>query len=214
VNPTTVVNPWLSIPLAEYEAHMTLPDIAQGPALASELASLVGRHRPSSLALLGCSGGNGLERLDPAVTTRVVALDVNPAYVAIAARRHARSFDRFEPVVCDLAAAREAPFAEVDLVFAGLLLEYVPLATALRFVRSALRREGVFGCVLQVDSKSTGLVSPSPYTSLAVLSGYMSLVTPEEVEREAATSRLRITTMGRLRMPNGKELVTQSYLAE
>jgi len=38
-------------------------------------------HAPSSVAMLGCAGGNGLERVDPGVTTRVVAVDIHLSYL-------------------------------------------------------------------------------------------------------------------------------------
>jgi hypothetical protein len=78
-------SPWLSIPLADYERHMALPQVGQAAALASEFERLLREHRPAAVALLGCAGGNGLERVDPATTQRVVAPDLNPGYVAGAA---------------------------------------------------------------------------------------------------------------------------------
>jgi hypothetical protein len=51
-----VASPWLDIPLAEYEGHMALPEIAQARMLADELESAVRQHAPSSVAIIGCSG--------------------------------------------------------------------------------------------------------------------------------------------------------------
>jgi hypothetical protein len=56
-------NPWLDIPLEDYEGHMALPEIVQAQLLADELESAVHSHAPSSVAIVGCSGGNGVERL-------------------------------------------------------------------------------------------------------------------------------------------------------
>ena len=58
-----VASPWLDIPLADYEGHMALPEIAQARMLADELESAVRQHAPSSVAIIGCSGGNGFVRL-------------------------------------------------------------------------------------------------------------------------------------------------------
>ncbi len=206
-------NPWLSIPLADYEGHMSLPAVAQAPALASELESLLRQHRPASVAVLGCSGGNGLERVDPAVTRRVVALDINPTYVDAASSRFGRSFAVFEPIVCDVAMAEAAPFPPVELLFAGLLLEYLPLVPALRFIRSGLERGGIFGCVVQQESESLDRVSPSPYASLSLLSSYMKLLSPQDVVRAAESCGLRAVRERVLQMPNGKVLVSQVYEA-
>ncbi len=206
-----ILNPWLSIPLDDYEAHMSLPEVAQAQALASELEALPRRHRPSSMALAGCAGGNGLERVDAEITRRVVALDINPAFVATTQSRFGGSFARFEPIVCDIAATETAPFRPVELIFAGLLLEYVPLEPALRFIRSGLESGGIFGCVVQQESESLSRVSPSPFKSLEPLTDHMRMLTPEEVVAAAARTDLRLLGSHTLEMPNGKVLVSQAY---
>jgi hypothetical protein len=53
-----IASPWLDIPLADYEGHMALPEIAQARMLAGELERAVRQHTPSSVAIIGCSGGN------------------------------------------------------------------------------------------------------------------------------------------------------------
>lgn len=199
---------WLSISLDDYEAHMALPEIAQSQALASEVGALVERYRPASFALLGCAGGNGLDRIDPAVTRRVVAVDINPAFVLTAQQRFGARFESFEPHVCDVSAGTSAPFEPVDVVFAGLLFEYVPLLPALGFIRSALVAGGILGAVLQRPCDSMPEVSPSPYRSLECLASEMRLVAPEELT--AAASRVGLVTLASRdsRMPNGKILAT------
>ena len=53
------MNPWLALPLGDYKGHM---------------------RSPASVAILGIAGGNGLEHVDPSVTSRGVGLDLNPQY--------------------------------------------------------------------------------------------------------------------------------------
>ena len=60
------MNPWLTIPLEDYEAHMSLPAVNQAALMADILACVCDTYRPASLALLGCAGGLGLDRVDPA----------------------------------------------------------------------------------------------------------------------------------------------------
>ena len=54
-------NPWLTIPLADYEAHMALPQVGQARLLADLFAAELRVGSPSSVAVLGCAGGNGFE---------------------------------------------------------------------------------------------------------------------------------------------------------
>lgn len=204
-------NVWLSIPLSDYEAHMALPNVAQSACLASELRAILNRYRPASMALLGCAGGNGLETVDPAVTTRVVAVDINPAFVATTRERFAGRFQRFEPFVCDISADQPVPFEPVDLVFAGLLLEYVPLRSAFTFFRAALVKQGVLAVVIQRASKRFPKVSTSPYVSLEAIAPHMHLVEPDAVTRQAASFDLALSFTRHATMPNGKILTTQVF---
>ncbi|HEY1217163.1 MAG TPA: hypothetical protein VGE93_26340, partial [Bryobacteraceae bacterium] len=71
-------NPWLEIPLADYEAHMALPSIGQSRLIADQLEALVRSFRPHSIGIIGCAGGNGLERLAGTSVSRMVGVDLNP----------------------------------------------------------------------------------------------------------------------------------------
>lgn len=55
-------NPWLSIPLAEYEGHMGA--VKQLGALSELFTRALEVCVPDSVAVLGIAGGNGLECLD------------------------------------------------------------------------------------------------------------------------------------------------------
>jgi len=82
-------NPWLDIPLQDYEGHMSLPSVGQAQMLANQLGLLIERHAPRSAAIIGCAGGNGIDRIGPGQLERLVALDINPAYVEAVGTRYA-----------------------------------------------------------------------------------------------------------------------------
>ena len=74
-------NPWLTVPLSEYEQHMSSVEVQQLGALSDLFAEVIGRCRPLSVAVLGIAGGNGLDHIDSSITARVVGLDLNPLYL-------------------------------------------------------------------------------------------------------------------------------------
>src|SRR5262245_31772805 len=74
-------NPWLDIPEADYVGHMNSPAVGQHRVLSRLLGEVLVAVRPSTLLVLGCSTGNGLDQVDPAATSRVVVVDVNPTYL-------------------------------------------------------------------------------------------------------------------------------------
>jgi hypothetical protein len=117
-------NPWLEIPLADYEGHMALPYVDQARMLAEAFESLLREYRPASVAVIGCAGGNGFERISPVQTKRVVGLDLNPEYITAARNRFNGFFESLELIAGDVQGAAVA-FAPVQLIFAGLVFEYV-----------------------------------------------------------------------------------------
>lgn len=203
-------SPWLDIPLSDYEGHMALPHVAQSALLADLFGHALEQHRPCSAALLGCAGGNGLERVDPAVTPRVVAVDINPAYVEEARRRHARRLPGLELLCGDIASPAVA-FEPVELAFAGLLFEYVDLAPALRRIAAQLTPAGRLVAVLQMPSRTIAEVTPSPYASLGALSACMRLVPPDDLRAAAVPCGLEAASRKEIQIAGGKTFCTQTF---
>jgi SAM-dependent methyltransferase len=125
-----MTNPWLQIPLSDYEAHMALPHVRQAQLLSSLWGAALDTYTPRSIALLGCAGGNGLEQLEGRGVGRIVAVDINPAYVEHVRARWRGRIAGLDLVVGDL-EKDDLDIEPVDLVFAGLLLEYLDTVAAL-----------------------------------------------------------------------------------
>src|SRR3954468_24875166 len=98
---------------------MALPHVGQAELLANVLEAAVRQHSPGSIAVLGCAGGNGFNRVP--LGTRLVGINVNPEYVAAVRARHAAR-DDLELFAADV-TADELPFAPVALAYASLLFE-------------------------------------------------------------------------------------------
>lgn len=169
---------WRDIPLDDYEAHMASPEVGQAQMLADVLGDVIGEHAPRSLALLGCAGGNGLDAVPAATVGRVVAIDINPSFVEATRQRYQGRFRRLDALVGDL-ETDEFAFDPVDLVFAGLVFEYVNVAGVLTRVQDLLRRDGVLVSVLQLPSPDTATVTPTPYSSLIPIASILHLVPPD-----------------------------------
>lgn len=170
-------NPWLRIPLGDYEGHMSLPSVAQSQLLATTLQRVVTRFQPRSLAILGAAGGNGLELVDSAIVRRVIAVDLNPDYLRVCTARHAASFAEFQPVLHDLSQGPPA-IVPVECIFAGLVLEYLHLDLFCSYLPSLLTDGGIFATVLQLPADGLPEVSVSPFPSLTRIQPAFSFVSP------------------------------------
>jgi SAM-dependent methyltransferase len=185
-------NPWLAIPAADYEGHMGAGGADQLAPLAAIFAEVYAAVRPASLALLGCATGNGLAAVDPAVTRRIVAVDINPDYLEIARGRHAAALGGALDLRCaDLATLEIAP-AAFDLVHAALVFEHVDHdALAARLARW-LAPGGSAAVVLQRDGGADGppAVMPTGFPRVQALAASMRPLSPDGARRLLAAQGL------------------------
>jgi hypothetical protein len=203
-------HPWLEIPIADYEAHMALPSIGQAPLLGEALQRCVTEFQPRSLAVLGAAGGNGLECVTNTTVRRLVALDFNPDYLALCTRRHAGAFAEFEPVLHDLSQGPPA-LAPVDCIFAGLLLEYLPVESFCGGLPSLLNRDGGLAVLLQLPSPTLPEVSPSPLASLSRLESAFTFVSPKALEEMLAVHGFVPMAEQRYDLASGKSFHYAAY---
>ncbi len=174
----------------------------QLPVLSSLFKESYERYRPATAAILGCATGNGLEHIDPAVTNRVIALDLNPDYLEIAHRRHSQALGKVLQLHCQpVEEWQEA--GTVDLIWAALLFEYGEPGTMLLRMARALRPCGRLSVALQLPAV-TPAITPTPYTSLNQLQEIMRLVPPQELLSAAAEHGLELIRSREQSLPNGK----------
>jgi ubiquinone/menaquinone biosynthesis C-methylase UbiE len=201
-------SPWLDIPLADYEGHMSLPAIAQAEMLAAQFADLLTEYTPPAVAVVGCAGGNGFDRISPKATGRVVAVDINPTYIAELSRRYASVIPNLELYVADIQQPGLS-FEPVDLIYAALVFEYVELEPTFRTLQSICKPNGILAVVLQLPSQSVAAVSPSPFASLQVLGPAMRLVPPVTLHAQAAQAGFVLLSSRHLALPSRKEFLVQ-----
>ena len=170
-------NPWLGIPVADYEGHMGSAKVWQSPMLNQIFADALAEFAPRSLASIGCCTGNGFEHIDPRITHRTVGIDLNPAYLRALERRFAGRLPGLELICADIASdsVESGPF---NLVHAALIFEYVRPEDVLPNLRGLLAPGGVLAVVLQLPSHTSKMVSETPYTTLRALESIMQLVDP------------------------------------
>lgn len=182
-------NPWTLVPAAEYERHMGPEGTDQLRPLSAILGRACADLRPRRLLVLGVATGNGLEHVDPKVTERVVGVDVNIQYVAVARQRFAWLGPHLELYCVDLEKV-ELPPASFDLVWAGLVLEYVDLAAAAPRIAGWLAPGGSLLAALQ-HPRAGEAVGPEAGERLRAVAEAMRLVPPEELAGHLAAAGLQ-----------------------
>lgn len=203
-------NPWLDIPLADYEAHMSLPTIGQSQLIADQLETLVRTYSPRSVAIVGCAGGNGFERLVGTSVTRVVGVDINPEYIEQARRRLEGRIPGLELLTADIQASTPL-FDPVDLIYVALVLEYVDLEQVIGTLHRHCKSNGILAVLSQLPHETLTQVSPSPYTSLQLLAPGMHLVSHEELIRQATQVGFATAQSTTVVSPAGKHFSVDTF---
>jgi hypothetical protein len=198
-------NPWLNIPLADYEGHMRSDEVQQLDALSELFAAALERCQPTSVAVLGVGGGNGLDRIDSRVTKRVVGLDLNRHYLDEARKRYGGMCNLSLHCV-DLAEER-VELEPVHLVHAALVFEHAGIDRCLENAVSLVG--GVVGAlcaVLQLPSQAEQEIGSTNFSSMLTLKDNFALVDPLSFQRKLASVGFRMVHEVLRPVPAGKGL--------
>ena len=182
---------------------MALPEIAQNTYLADTLQYFVNGKAINSVAVIGCAGGNGFDRLAAVNIRRVVGVDVSPDYLAAAKHRYLGRFTCLELICADL-SSEECCYDPTDLAFAALIFEYVDVAASLASLRRLVHPGGRVLTVLQLPHPGLAAVTPSPFASLSRLAPLLRLVEPAQFQEEAARVGFDVVSSLRRVLPSGK----------
>jgi hypothetical protein len=107
----------------------------------------------------------------------------------------------------------EVTFRPVELVFAGLVLEYVDPEAVLQRVRPLLVAGGVLATVIQLPHPESAAVTPSPFQSLQALAAVMRLVPPLRLTDLARRHGYREIESRAEESPGGKRFQVQTFRA-
>jgi len=98
----------------------------------------------------------------------------------------------------------------MELIFAGLIFEYVDLRATMHNLRRLCAPGGTLVAVLQVPSAEAKAVSPSPYRSLQRLAPAMQLRDAREVKCAGVEAGFA-SAMRSLTLPSGKSFIVFSF---
>ena len=193
-------NPWTVVPAADYEQHMGPEGVDQLAPLATLFQEAWLGAQPDRLLVPGCGTGNGLEHVDPAVTRRVVGLDVNLQYLGIARQRFFHLGTRLE-LYCSTVAAWRHPPQAFDHVHAALLLEYLHPEPLVAQLCGWLAPGGTLSVVLQLP----GGDAPRPaQKALEIIQRAQRLVAPDDLTALLAAQGLKLRRVRTVPLKYGK----------
>jgi SAM-dependent methyltransferase len=192
---------------------MALPAIGQASMIADQLVALVEKFCPSSVAVIGCAGGNGFDRVASPPVERLVGVDINPRYIDLAAARYVGQTRGLELYVGDIQNPQQI-FQPVDLIYAALVFEYVDVAQSMRNLARHCVPGGVLATLVQLPHESKSGVTASPYSSLQRLAPAMQLIAPAELAAHATAARFELEDSSVIASPGGKLFAALFFRSE
>ena len=198
-------NPWTSVPLSDYEAHMSLEGVAQLQAMDGLMRRQFETHSAAgSVLIFGVAGGNGLRHAERFRT--VYGVDINPDYLAACRERYGQR--NFVPVLADVADPA-CVLPRADLAVANLFVEYVGCAAFARALEKVGPRWVSLGIQL---NEGEDFVCDSPYLhafdGLEAVHVQMEEGPLTETLREAG---FRLAGPRRIPLPQRKALLGLDY---
>lgn len=198
-------NPWKNIPAADYEAHMSSASVGQLQALNKIFRLQYQRYNPKVMAVFGICTGNGLEHINPIVTSDVFGVDVNSEYLNICKMRHGTKGFALHVIEADINDTT-VQFPACDLIIADLFLEYVELEKFIEQVRIISHGSTVLSVAIQANNEQL-FVSETDYQSLQSLSAFHHDIEPNEFASTMKQQKFKLVFSERYSLPSGKELV-------
>lgn len=195
-------NPWLQIPLGDYEGHMSAEGVGQLPVLADLFEQVLEELRPDSIAVLGVAGGNGFDRVERFGVARILGVDCNREYLDAVTARFGH-LAGLELHACDL-SQQKLDAAPVDLVHAALVFEHAGAGKCLDNAIRMVRPGGCLSVVLQLPSESAHGVSPTPFPSIQRLRDHFRMIEPEWFQNAMQEHGFRQRREARIPLPAGK----------
>lgn len=195
------MNPWKNISSNDYDGHMGDPSVDQLSFLADFFEESINNTTPESILLAGCATGNGLERTIGKSIKRVVAMDINKDFLLCVKER----FSSLSNLDIQEASVLNPINGKFSFIFAGLLLEYVDVKTAIVNFYNALYDKGTLAVVIQLESATLQSVSPTRFESLKALSSIMSHIQPDNLKEIAKEVGFICVFEKSVKLASGKE---------
>ena len=207
----TDTNPWLSIPLEDYERHMSHYQVGQSILLNSLTKKYLDETKPESVVFLGIAGGNGLEHIDNSITKSVIGIDINQNYLNTALTRYKHTIPSLQLVNLDI-VKNSGSFFEVDFIWAALILEYTGIDKVLVFCKNNIRKGGHLIVSIQSNNNKQS-VSPTGIESVKKAGEIFSVVNPEELLNKATDAGYKLIGKEENVLPNGKSILTFHFVS-
>ncbi len=199
-------NPWLVIPLEDYERHMSHHLVGQAILLNSLTKKYLNEIKPATAVFLGIAGGNGLEHIDKNITKAVYGIDINQDYLDTVFKRYKHAIGFLQLKNLDIVKNPET-ICRADFIWAALVLEYTGVDKGLEFCTNNIRKGGHMIVSIQSNNNNPS-VSTTGIESVKKAGKLFSIVGPENLLGKTNETGYILIGKEENVLPNGKSIIT------
>ncbi len=204
-------NPWVNIPLEDYERHMSHHMVGQSTLLNSLAKKYLDKIKPEMAIFLGIAGGNGLEHVDSSTTRNVIGIDINQKYLDTAFKRYNSSIPSLKLLNLDLSKHTES-ICKADFIWAALILEYSGMDKALEFCANNICNDGHLIVSIQ-SNNNTHTVSSTGIETIKKAGEIFSIIDPDKLFSKSLEKGFKLMEKEENILPNGKSIITFHFAA-
>lgn len=204
-------NPWLHIPLEDYERHMSHHMVAQSTLLNALTKKYLDELKPETVIFLGIAGGNGLEHIDNKITKSVYGIDINSDYLDTALKRYKERIPSLKLLNLDVTRHAEC-ICKADFIWAALILEYTGIDHVLAFCKNNLYKDGHLIVSIQSNNNIPS-VSPTGIETVKKAGKIFFIVDPEQLLSKTAETGYKTLGKEENILPSGKSIITFHFVA-
>jgi SAM-dependent methyltransferase len=202
-----MTNPWLTISYSDYENHML--EVGQTQILSKLTDYYLKEYKPTSFVLIGCATGNGLEHVDSEITKNVFAVDINADFLEQTKIRFENKIQNLTICCIDLQNDKLC-FSNIDLVFCGLILEYVEPEKVLRNICEIMNEHGKIVIIIQ-ENKQTSFVTKTKYKSLRSLTNFANEISEKRISSICENINLKIVHKLEIQLNDKKSFIVLAF---
>lgn len=203
-------NPWMQIPIADYEQHMSHSSVGQLSLLNLLTKKYLEKLKPAICLFMGIAGGNGLEHIDNNISKKVIGIDINREYLDVCYKRYHDKIDSLQLLELDI-TKDTGHICSADFIWAALILEYAGIEKCLEFSKNNILRGGHFIVTIQSNNNLQS-VSPTGVESIKKVELIFRPVDPEVMLIKTKESGYILVDREVNQLPNGKSFLTFDFV--
>ncbi len=192
---------------------MGSPEVGQTKMLNQIFKENLEKFNPKSIAVIGCTSGNGFEHVNKNRIELLFGIDINENYIRSAAEKFSYFGNKLKLAAADI-ENHDFGSDKFDLIHCALLFEYVNVEKVLQKLVAALNPNGIISVLLQLVNPEKPAVSETKYKSLESLSPILNLQSAESFKAAASKYQLKEIENCVIKLKSGKEFYLANFVKE